>query len=214
MIVIGGMIGIGKTTTARTLSESLSLPVFYESVSDNKVLPLFYKASEQELKEKRYPFLLQLNFLSSRFHSIQSSMKHHNAILDRSIFEDRYFCKRNQELGRISDLEMEVYDSFFERILESVPQKTKNETLMIYLKGSFDTILSRIMERGRDFEIDDSLKQYYRFLYDGYDEIIRRAYLPSQLFVVDVDCHDINRDPRDKEWFLDQVARRLAELEK
>lgn len=41
MIVIGGMIGLGKTTTAKTLHEALHLPVYYESVKDNKVLPLF-----------------------------------------------------------------------------------------------------------------------------------------------------------------------------
>lgn len=212
MIVIGGMIGIGKTTTARTLSRRLDLPVFYESVSDNKVLPLFYKASEEELKEKRYPLLLQLSFLSSRFHNIQSSMKHQNAVLDRSLFEDRYFCRKNQELGRITPLEMSVYDSLFEEILESIPQKTRDSTLMVYLRGSFDTILSRIRERGRDFEIDESLKQYYRFLYDAYDSLIEQVYPARQLLVIDVDGHDINLDPEEQNRFVDQVKERLDVL--
>jgi deoxyadenosine/deoxycytidine kinase len=41
VIIIGGMIGIGKTTTAKMLHEELKLPVYYENVKDNKVLPLF-----------------------------------------------------------------------------------------------------------------------------------------------------------------------------
>ena len=212
MIVIGGMIGIGKTTTAKTVSESLSLPVYYESVSDNKVLPLFYEADEKELERKRYPILLQLSFLSSRFHNIQMAKKHANAVLDRSIFEDRYFCQRNKDLGRISPLEMEVYDSLFKRILEDV-EPEKDDTLMIYLRGSFDTVLKRISARGRSFELDESLKKYYRFLYDGYDDLISSVYQGNHLMVVDVDRHDINLDPMEGDRFLQDVKDRIRLLE-
>lgn len=213
MIVIGGMIGIGKTTTAKTLSEAFSLPVFYESVKDNKVLPLFYQADEKELLGKRYPLLLQLSFLSSRFQSIQKAMKFQNAILDRSIFEDRYFAKCNQKLGRISELEMDVYESLFQTILDSLREKkAKDDALMIYLKGSFDTVMKRIQERGRSFETDDSLIDYYRFLYEGYDAVIQEAYQGNHLLVVDVDQRDINCNLEEKEVFLSEVRERLKTL--
>ena len=69
MIVIGGMIGAGKTSVAKLLGEELGSQVFFEEVDDNPLLELFYTANEQEVQEKRYPFLLQLTFLSSRFRS-------------------------------------------------------------------------------------------------------------------------------------------------
>ena len=58
MIVIGGMIGLGKTTLAEKLGERLGIPTYFESVKDNKILPLFYKANPEENEKYRYSFLL------------------------------------------------------------------------------------------------------------------------------------------------------------
>ena len=63
VITIGAMIGAGKSSLAKILGEELGTEVFYESVDDNPILPLFYTASEEEIQAKRYPFLLQLYFL-------------------------------------------------------------------------------------------------------------------------------------------------------
>ena len=42
---------------------------------------------------------------------------------------------------------------------------------MIYLTGSFDTILKRIGIRGREFEQDINLVNYYETLWSGYDHL-------------------------------------------
>ena len=52
VIVVGGMIGLGKSTVAKILGEHFGTEVFYESVEDNKVLPLFYTASDDEINDK------------------------------------------------------------------------------------------------------------------------------------------------------------------
>ena len=57
MIVVGGMIGIGKTTTTKMLEEELSLPSFFETVKGNEILPLFYKATP-EAKERQLSCVL------------------------------------------------------------------------------------------------------------------------------------------------------------
>ncbi|MDU1854404.1 MAG: deoxynucleoside kinase, partial [Clostridium baratii] len=57
VIVVGGMIGLGKSSVAKILGEYLNSDVFYESVDDNPILPLFYSESEEEINKKRYPFL-------------------------------------------------------------------------------------------------------------------------------------------------------------
>ena len=56
VITIGAMIGAGKSSLAKILGEELGTEVFYESVDDNPILPLFYTASEEEIQAKRYPF--------------------------------------------------------------------------------------------------------------------------------------------------------------
>lgn len=164
VFVIAGMIGLGKTTIASILQEEFSLPVFYEEVNNNKFLPLFYSASEEEQERMRYPFLLQMNFLCSRFHAAKEALASGKAILDRSIYEDRYFACKNHELGRISDLEMQTYENIHHEMRDSLLKLSKKPDLMIYLKGSFDTCITRIKNRGRSFELDPSLEEYYHFL--------------------------------------------------
>lgn len=208
MIVIGGMIGLGKTTTASILSKEMNIPVYYESVEGNKVLPLFYSASKEEQEKKRYPFLLQLNFLCTRYHSIKEALTHDNAVLDRSIYEDHYFASKIHGQGRISDLEYEIYTNILEEMMadiQGMPKKAPD--VMVYLKGSFDTVLKRIGERGRSFEIDPDLKAYYHYLWEDYDEWVFNSYKESPLIVVDVDKRDIKLNPEDRKWLIEEIKK-------
>lgn len=208
VIVIGGMIGLGKTTTAGILSRELNVPVYYESVDDNKVLPLFYSSTPEEQEKKRYPFLLQLNFLYTRYRSIKEALLSDNAILDRSIYEDHYFASKIHDQGRISDLEFEIYTNILEEMMKDIkgmPKKAPD--VMIYLKGSFDTVLARIRERGRSFEIDPELKEYYHYLWKDYDEWINKSYSASPIIVVDVDKRDIKLNENDRKWLIEEVKK-------
>ncbi|MEG0319398.1 MAG: deoxynucleoside kinase, partial [Niameybacter sp.] len=165
LIVVGGMIGLGKSSVAEVLGEALGSEVFFESVDDNPILPLFYTASPEEIQSKRYPFLLQLYFLDTRFKAIKQALVKDNNVLDRSIYEDWYFAKKNMELGRINKLEMQVYESLLHNMMEELEELPKKAPdLMVYLKGSFETVLERIMKRGRSFELDKELVDYYIFL--------------------------------------------------
>ena len=95
VIVVGGMIGLGKSSVSKVLGEHFNSEVFYESVDDNPLLPLFYSESEEEIQKKRYPFLLQLYFLNTRFKSIKEALYADNNVLDRSSYEDLDFAKKN-----------------------------------------------------------------------------------------------------------------------
>ena len=215
MIVIGGMIGLGKTSVAEILGEHFGTSVYYESVEDNKILPLFYTATEEEIQAKRYPFLLQLWFLDTRFKAIKQALVDQNNVLDRSIYEDWYFAKRNLELGRISPLEMEVYENLLYNMLEELDElPKKSPDLMVYLKGSFETVLERIGKRGRDFEIDDSLEEYYRFLWEGYDDWVNNHYEASQVLVIDMDNMDVVNNEEDRDALVKAVEERLQEIRK
>ena len=202
------MIGIGKTTTSKMLGKETGLKVYYESVEGNKVLPLFYTSSKEEKEKYRYPFLLQLSFLRSRFHAIKEALKNDNAIMDRSIYEDYYFAKKNFELGNINEMEMNLYEGLLSEMMDELNLLTKKSPdVMVYLRGSFETVLNRIKERGRSFELDSELVSYYKFLYDGYDDWVHSSYRASPIISIDVDKKDIVYNESDKKEFLEELSR-------
>lgn len=210
IIVVAGMIGIGKSSVAKVLGEHFGSNVFYESVEDNKILPLFYTATDEEIATKRYPFLLQLWFLDTRFKSIKEALNNRKNVLDRSIYEDWYFAKVNKDLGRISDLEFEVYQNLLNNMMEELDElPKKSPDLLVYLKGSFETVLSRINKRGRGYELAPELVSYYRTLWQGYDEWLEKHYKYSDVIVIDMDKMDIVNNLEDREKLVSLVENKL-----
>ncbi|ATD54770.1 deoxynucleoside kinase [Clostridium chauvoei] len=213
LIVVGGMIGLGKSSVASILGEHFKTDVFYESVDDNPILPLFYSETEEEIQKRRYPFLLQLYFLNTRFKSIKEALVHNNNVLDRSIYEDWYFAKKNMELGRINELEMKIYEDLLNNMLEELDELPKKAPdIMVYLKGSFETVLKRIALRGREFEVDDSLREYYEFLWKDYDAWVKNYYKASEVIVIDMDIMDVVNNERDKVKLIEMVEEKLKEV--
>lgn len=214
VIVVSGMIGIGKTSVSELISKELGSEVFYESVDDNPILPLFYTATDEEIQAKRYPFLLQLYFLQTRFQAIKKAYHENNNVLDRSIYEDWYFAKVNHDLGRISNLEFTVYEGLLEEMMKEIdglPYK-KAPDLNVYLKASFETVMYRIGLRGRDFEQDEALIDYYRTLWEGYDDWLENHYSASQTIVIDMDNTDVVNNPEDAERVMKEIREKLAEV--
>ena len=213
LITIGAMIGAGKTSLAELVAKHFNSEVFYESVDDNPILPLFYTASDEEIQTKRYPFLLQLWFLNTRFKSIKQALVEDNNVLDRSIYEDWYFAKVNKDLGRISDLEFSLYESLLNNMmeeLEGMPKKAPD--LMIYLSGSFETIIDRIKKRGREYELDEGLVSYYYELWKGYDQWIEQHYQASDVLVINIDEVDYVNNENDKKKVLKMIEDKLNEI--
>ncbi len=213
LIVVGGMIGLGKSSVAEILGNHFNSEVFYESVDDNPILPLFYSESEEEILKNRYPFLLQLYFLNTRFKSIKEALYNDNNVLDRSIYEDWYFAKKNMELGRISELEMNTYEGLLENMLEELKElPKKSPDIMVYLKGSFETVMKRINLRGREFEVDESLKEYYHFLWEDYDNWVNNHYNASEVLIIDMDTMDVVNNEADKHKLIEMVEEKLKEV--
>lgn len=220
-IVIGGMIGLGKTSVAELLNEHFSnkgkeSKIFYETVDDNPILPLYYQLSKEELEAKRIPFLLQLFFLDKRFQTIKSCLRWKDPIYtiqDRSIYEDWYFAFVNRRLGRISELEFEIYEKLANNMLEELDELPKKAPdLMIYLKGSFETVLSRIMRRGRSYEINPELKEYYYEVWKGYDEWLHQYYKASDVYIIDMDHIDIVNNKADAIKVCQDIDERISEI--
>ena len=151
MIVLAGTIGAGKSSLAKALGEHLGTEVFYEAVDNNPVLDLYYQ------DPKKYAFLLQIYFLNKRFESIKMAYAQENNVLDRSIFEDELFLTLNYKNGNVTKTELEIYQNLLSNMLEEMEgMPKKRPDLLVYIDVSFETMLSRIAQRGRSFEqIDD-----------------------------------------------------------
>lgn len=191
MIILAGMIGVGKTTYTTRLAETLGTQAFFEPVDNNPILDKYYEDPD------RYGFVLQIYFLNKRFKSIKEAYLENNNILDRSIYEDALFTYINTLQGSISQEEYAIYlellDNMMEEI-ESLPKKAPD--LLVYLDGSFETIMENIKKRGRSYEqVDDNpeLLAYYELLHRHYGEWYEN-YNYGPKMKINTDEFDISHD--------------------
>ncbi|MGM0369656.1 MAG: deoxynucleoside kinase [Bacillota bacterium] len=209
VIVLGGMIGVGKTTYAEIIANHLNSKVFYESVDDNRLLEKFYD------NKQRWAFALQINFLNHRFKSIKKALTDRDNVLDRSIYEDALFARINYEDGNMSEAEFDCYLELLDNMMEEIegmPKKAPD--LFIYLQASFSTIEERIQQRGRAYEQFDNnpeLETYMKKLHNRYDDWVFEHYDASEILTINADKHDVTKES-DKEEVLQIIDQKLLEL--
>lgn len=227
MITLSGIIGSGKSSLTKLLSEELGTEAFYEPVEDNPVLPLFYKGNEIAAKRRAngeedtsnpYAYLLQTFFLNRRFKMIKQAMAKDNNILDRSIYEDAIFMKMNTDMGNATQVEYDIYKSLLDNMLEELPYAAhkKSPDLMVMIDVSYETMIKRIKKRGREFEQienDPSLVNYYKQLLDYY-ATWKTEYNASPLLVIDGDKYDFMSSLSDRNEVLNLIEQRLVDLGK
>ncbi|MFW7364691.1 deoxynucleoside kinase [Vagococcus fluvialis] len=209
VIVLAGTIGAGKTSLSKMIAEELGSDVFYESVDNNEILPLFYEDPE------KYAFLLQIYFLNKRFKSIKEALAHDNNVLDRSIYEDSLLFHLNADLGRATAQEVTVYEELLDNMMEELPfaAHKKQPDLLVHIKVSFETMLKRIEKRNRPFEqitYDPSLYDYYKELNSRYEKWYE-DYNESPKMQIDGGIFDFIENP---EAAKEVVAQVLVELKK
>lgn len=225
MITLAGIIGSGKSSLTEILSRELGSIPFYEPVADNPVLPLFYKGNELAAKKRQagekdatnpYAYLLQTFFLNRRFMMMKKALQSRNNILDRSIYEDAMFMRMNTEMGNATQVEYSIYQELLTNILEElnhvVPSNDYN--LMILIKVSYDTMVSRIKKRGREYEQienDPSLIDYYGRLLKYYEEF-EENYNQSEMLVIDGDKFNFVENIDDRNHILDMIEMKLVDL--
>jgi deoxyadenosine/deoxycytidine kinase len=210
VIVLAGTIGAGKSSLTEMISNHLGSEAFYEEVDNNEILPLFYKDPD------KYAFLLQIYFLNKRFDSIKKAFADDNNVLDRSIYEDSLLFHLNADLGRATKTEVDVYDNLLQNMMEELPYAAhkKRPDLLVHIRVSFEKMLERIKERGRDYEQwdnDAELYDYYKELNKRYDAWFD-AYDESPKIQIDGDKYDFVKDEAAKNYVLAEIDAALATL--
>lgn len=210
VIVLAGTIGAGKSSLSEMIANELGSEVFYEEVDNNEILPLFYA------DPNKYAFLLQIYFLNKRFASIKQALAHDNNVLDRSIYEDSLLFHLNADLGRANATEVKVYDELLKNMMEELPYAAhkKHPDLLVHIKVSFETMLSRIEKRGREFEqlsYDPSLYDYYKELNKRY-EAWYQNYDESPKMEIDGDALNFVEDEEAAKVVIQMVKDKLEEV--
>lgn len=209
ILVLAGMIGVGKSTYTTMIADKLGTTPFYESVEDNEILEKYYEDAE------RWAFSLQIHFLNTRFKSIKEAFRCNNNVLDRSAYEDSLFTYINYLQGNISKAEYDIYTSLLDNMMEELDgMEKKAPDLLIYLTGNFDTILEHIKMRGRDFEQvdnDPELLAYYKLLYEHYVDWFN-AYDKSPKMTISVDEYDILKNPEDVDKVMELINAELTKI--
>ena len=180
-IGIAGNIGVGKTTFTSFVAKEFNLVDIYESVSDNPYLSDFYSDM------KRWSFNLQIYFLHHRFASINNMVINSNRgiVQDRTIYEDvSIFAYNLYKMGIMSKRDWRTYKNLFNDMIQFI----KEPDLIIYLKASTTTLISRIKNRQRNFEKNISI-EYIHSLNIYYDQWISK--LPKGKVMI-IDTNDFN----------------------
>jgi len=201
-VAVAGNIGVGKTTLTRLLSQKLRWRAYYEKVIDNPYLAPFYDNMQ------RWSFHLQIYFLSHRFKSQKEiSDWPDSCIQDRSIYEDvEIFARTLHEQGHMTDVDYENYRMLFSTMVEYL----RKPDIIIYLRASVDSLVERILNRGRDFEttIDRAYLEQLGFAYERWiDEAEAEGY---KILRIDTESKNFEENEND----LNLIVRYILEMEK
>ena len=196
---IAGNIAVGKTTLTRMISERLGWRPFFESVDDNPYLSDFYSDM------KRWSFHLQIYFLSRRFRTHREMSEGDvPAVQDRTIYEDvEIFAQSLYEMGNMPQRDWVNYRALFDEMTAYL----RKPRLIIFLKATTDSLLTRLKKRGREYEKSVSA-EYLHSLNIAYARWINRAKLEFNVMTVDTDNFDVYKDKDRLEQLIQDVAQR------
>src|SRR6267142_3299808 len=185
-IVVEGVIGAGKTSLSRLLSERLTARLVLEEVEENPFLKDFYRDRE------RYAFQTQMHFLFSRYQQ-QRALRQLELFSERMVSDylfqkDRIFASLN-----LSDRELALY----ERLVTWLELDVMKPDVVVYLQANPDTLLERIARRGRPYE-KDMEREYLRQLNEAYNHFFFH-YVEAPLLVVNTNGIDFVNNPDDFE---------------
>src|ERR1700751_12617 len=157
-VVVEGPIGVGKTSLARRLSQSLGGQLVLEQADKNPFLERLYK------NPRAAAFQTQLFFLFQRARQLedvrQEDLFGAVRVADYLLEKDRLFARVT-----LDDAEYALYEQLYARLDIPVPKPD----LLVYLQAPVDVLLERIARRGVAYE---------QYIDRGYLERPTEAYAP------------------------------------
>ena len=193
-IAVDGPIGVGKTSLARRLADSLSADLVLEEAYENPFLERFY------LDGQSAALPAQMFFLFARARQIeslrQSDLFTSVRVSDYLFSKDRLFAELNLSADELS---------LYKQVEATLAIDAPVPDLVIYLQASVDALLERIARRGVSFEraID---RHYLERLTDAYARFFH-DYDDSALLIVNASQIDPINNDADYELLFQQIER-------
>ena len=196
-LAIEGVIGVGKTSLCKLLSQQLSGHVNLEKHEENPFLEDFYE------NPQRYAFQTQVFFLLSRYRQQQDIKQQdlfHSLLISDYIFaKDRIFASLT-----LDEREYMLYD----RVASLLERDITNPDLVIYLQSNTERLMGNIRKRGRSYE-KSITEEYIRSLVEAYNNFFFH-YRKTPLLVIDTTQIDFVNKKEDLENLLDQLSSPLG----
>lgn len=194
-IAIEGVIGAGKTSLTKILSNKLHAGVLLEEFEENPFLAKFYT------DRRKYAFHTQIYFLMSRYRKqreiAQIDLFNSKLITDYLFVKDRIFAEVN-----LSEDEFALYDKIYSILSVDIPRPD----LVIYLQAGPEALYKRIKQRGRAYERDIEF-EYIERLSEAYNTFFFH-YNSSPMLIVNIKGFDFLANPRD----LDLLCAEIKDL--
>ena len=188
-IAIEGAIGVGKTTLAKKISDTVKCETLFEDYITNPFLKEFYDHNQLN------SFTTQVHFLLRR---IDQSMEVKNT--ENLLVSDFYFGK--DELFAELNLTPIEY-AMYQEMRKKLNFKPPIPDLIIYLQASTDILLDRIKKR--DLYIERNIKKKY---IDSVNEIYMKhfhEYNASPVLIINTSNVNINNET-DYQMLIEEIS--------
>ncbi len=193
-IAIEGVIGAGKTSLAKMITERLQAKLVLEKFEENPFLTKFYEDQEH------YAFQTQIFFLLSRYKQQQELFQgdlFYNFLVSDYIFDkDKIFAYLT-----LQDDELKLYETLISTIEKNIP----TPDLVVYLQSSTERLMGNIKQRGRSFE-ENMSGEYIKDLNEAYNYFFFR-YKSAPLLIINSTEIDFVNKPDDFEDLLEQILK-------
>lgn len=199
-LAIAGNIGVGKTTLTQMISEKFGWKAYFERVIDNPYLNDFYADMH------RWSFNLQVYFLSRRFIDQRIiSESSQSCVQDRTIYEDaEIFAYILHRQGFMSDRDYDNYRELFYAMTDYL----RKPDMILYLRASTWTLISRIRKRGREFE-KRITNEYLFELNDAYERWTQSLQEKTPVLVVEADNINFEKTEADFSYICDRIQQEV-----
>ena len=197
-IAVEGPIGVGKSSLAEILAQSLGARLVNEDPGGNPFLASFYR------DPKRYALSTQLFFLLQRYGQ-QADLAQGSLFETGGLVADYLFAKDHLFATlTLSPDELALYD----RVYQALRPRVAAPDLVVYLHARAEVLLERVEKRGRPEE-RPIRREYLREVAKAYSEFFF-SYNDGPLLIVDASEIDFVGNPEDRAALLEVISHTRA----